>query len=88
MLKGDNTTYFTDVFGFIDNAISYGSNALSTDQERINMLVDLFTFVMDSRALGAEDRIIGCKLGESMLLHLRGCVDEVCISRVAACHSH
>lgn len=76
-LKGEHETYFPDVYGFIDNAISYGAASLSTDHERKNLLIDLFTHVMDSRKLGAEDRVMGCKMAEGMLLHLRGYIDEV-----------
>lgn len=44
------------------------------------MLIDMFDTAMTSPSLGADDRVAACKLGEAMLLYLRGNIDEVCLS--------
>lgn len=51
-----------------------------TDYRRY--VLEIFDMCMTSRALGAEDRVIACKLAEALLLRLHGQVDEVCRDRV------
>lgn len=41
------------------------------------MLVDIYTTAMTSEQLGENDQVNGCKLAESLLLNLRGNLDEV-----------
>lgn len=65
------------MFGFLDNCVNYGADVLSTNTEYRRCILEIFDMCMTSRALGAEDRVIGCKLAEAMLLRLRGQVDEV-----------
>lgn len=65
------------MYGFIDNCVNYGADIIATNTEYRKCFVDLFETVMTSRALGAEDRVIACKLAEALLLRLRGQIDEV-----------
>lgn len=76
-LKNDAGDYLHETFGFIDNCINYGVDILSTNTEYRRAIIELFDTCMTSRALGAEDRVIACKLAEALLLRLRGQVDEV-----------
>lgn len=63
--------------GFLDNCVAYGGAVLSANPDYRKMLLDFYNTVMTSRSLGAEDRCVGCKLAEAMLLNLRGDIDEV-----------
>ncbi|CEQ41895.1 SPOSA6832_03660, partial [Sporobolomyces salmonicolor] len=76
-LKGDVQDYLHEMYGFIDNCINYGADVLSTNTDYRRSFVEIFDMVMTSRALGAEDRVIACKLAEALLLRLRGQIDEV-----------
>ncbi|GAA6059439.1 hypothetical protein JCM10212_005378 [Sporobolomyces blumeae] len=68
--------YLNEMYGFIDNCINYGADVVAANTEYRKSLVDIFDMVMTSRQLGAEDRVIACKLAEALLLRLRGQVDE------------
>lgn len=65
------------MFGFLDNCVNYGADVLSTSTDYRRCVLEIFDLCMTSRALGAEDRVIACKLAEALLLRLRGQVDEV-----------
>ena len=41
------------------------------------MLLDIFETTMQSAALGAADRVTAFRLGESILLNMRGRADKV-----------
>jgi hypothetical protein len=41
-------------------------------------MVDIYTTSITNDQLGENDRVNGCKLAESILLNLRGAVDDVC----------
>lgn len=66
-----------EMFGFLDNCVNYGADVLSTNTEYRRCVIEVFEMCMTSRMLGAEDRVIACKLAEALLLRLRGQVDEV-----------
>jgi hypothetical protein len=61
----------------LDNFISYGKEVFAQKPEYRQMVIDIYTTAMTSPQLGENDRVDGCKLGESIFLHLRGQVDEV-----------
>jgi hypothetical protein len=65
------------MFNVLDNFVSFGGEMFAINDNYRKMLVDIYETVMMSTLLGAEDRCSGCKLGESMLLSLRGNIDEV-----------
>jgi hypothetical protein len=65
------------MFGCLDNFITFGAETLAVKGEYRGMILDMFSTVMTSRQMGAEDRVIACKLGEGLLLNLRGQIDEV-----------
>ncbi|GAA5946962.1 hypothetical protein JCM3765_002093 [Sporobolomyces pararoseus] len=74
--KSGTVDHLHEMYGFIDNCVNYGADVISTNTEYRKCFVDLFETVMTSRALGAEDRVIACKLAEALLLRLRGQIDE------------
>lgn len=65
------------MYGCIDNFIAFGGSGFVANPEYRRMLIDMYDTVMSSTELGAEDRNTACKLGEALLLNLRGHIDEV-----------
>ena len=61
----------------LDNFISYGADTIKQHTNYKQMLLDIYVTAITSDHLGENDRINGCKLAESMLLNLRGCIDDV-----------
>lgn len=61
----------------LDNFVSYGSDVIKSRPDYKKMLVDIYTTSITNDQLGENDRVNGSKLAESVLLNLRGSVDEV-----------
>lgn len=61
----------------LDNFLSYGSDVFKSRADYRNMIVDIYTTVLTSDNLGENDFINGSKLADSILLNLRGHVDDV-----------
>jgi hypothetical protein len=61
----------------LDNFVSYGSNVVETRPDYQGMLLDVYQTSITSQQLSENDRVNGCKLAESILLNLRGSVDDV-----------
>ncbi len=62
----------------LDNFVSFGSDVIRSRADYKQMLVDIYTTSITNEHLGENDRVNGCKLAESVLLNLRGSVDDVC----------
>lgn len=62
----------------LDNFVSYGSDVIKNRPDYKQMLLDIYTTSITNNQLGENDRVNGCKLAESILLNLRGHVDDVC----------
>lgn len=63
----------------LDNFLSYGADVFKTRQDYKNMVLDVYTKCLNSSQLGESDFINGCKLADSIMLNLRGHVDDVCL---------
>ena len=63
----------------LDNFVSFGTDAFRNRADYRQMVLDIYTTSMSSDQLGENDRVNGCKLAESMLLNLRGHIDDVCV---------
>ena len=63
----------------LDNFVSFGTDAFKSRADYRQMVLDIYTTCMTSDQLGENDRVNGCKLAESILLNLRGHVDDVCV---------
>lgn len=61
----------------LDNFVSYGTDAFKSRPDYRDMVLDIFSTTMSSDQLGENDRVNGCKLAESILLNLRGHIDDV-----------
>ncbi|GJN87375.1 hypothetical protein Rhopal_000324-T1 [Rhodotorula paludigena] len=87
VIKSDAPDYMHECFGFLDNCVNYGAEFLSTMTDYRRYVLEIFDMCMTSRALGAEDRVIACKLAEALLLRLHGQVDEAIPPVVERCMS-
>lgn len=61
----------------LDNFVSFGTDVFKARPDYRQMLLDIYTTAVTSEHLGENDAVNGCKLAESMLLNLRGHVDDV-----------
>jgi importin-7 len=61
----------------LDNFISYGKDVFIQRPDYRAMAVDIYTTSMGSEHLGENDRVNGSKIAESLLLNLRGHIDDV-----------
>lgn len=61
----------------LDNFISFGTDVFKSRPDYIQMTVDMYTRCITSEQLGENDRVNGSKLIESLLLNLRGSIDDV-----------
>ena len=61
----------------LDNFISYGSDIIQQRADYKMMILDIYQTAIKSDQLGEIDRVNACKLIESLLLNLRGHVDDV-----------
>ncbi|KAF7298645.1 Importin N-terminal domain-containing protein [Mycena indigotica] len=75
LFKSDAVDFLQEMLPSLDNFVSYGSDVIKARPEYQSMLVDIFTTSM-SPGQPPENRLNGCKLAESILLNLRGSVDN------------
>lgn len=61
----------------IDNYISFGKDTFVQRPDYRAMAVDIYKTAMSSVHLGDSDRVNGTKVAESLLLNLRGYLDDV-----------
>ncbi|KAJ7105062.1 armadillo-type protein [Mycena crocata] len=76
LFKSDAVDFLEEMLPSLDNFVSYGSDVIKTRPEYQRMLLDIYTTSLTSEQLGENDRVNGCKLAESILLNLRGSVDD------------
>lgn len=69
---------YTEMLPSLDNFLSYGSDVIKSHVDYKQMMVDIYTTSITNDQLGENDRVNGSKLAESILLNLRGAVDDVC----------
>ena len=69
--------YEIEMIPTLDNFLSYGPDVFKSRADYKNMIVDIYTTVLNSDSLGENDFINGSKLADSILLNLRGHVDDV-----------
>ncbi|KAJ7133547.1 armadillo-type protein [Mycena epipterygia] len=76
LFKSDAVDFLEEMLPSLDNFVSYGSDVIKAHPEYQRMLLDIYTTSITSEQLGENDRVNGCKLAESILLNLRGSVDD------------
>lgn len=60
----------------LDNYISYGSEMMVQNQPYLAAVVGMVEDIFRDEKVGGVDRICGCKLAETVMLNLRGYVDQ------------
>ena len=60
----------------LDNYISYGPQTMVTTPSYIEAVIGMVQDIFQDEKVGGMDRICGCKLAESIMLNLRGHVDQ------------
>lgn len=71
-------SFFIEMLPSLDNFIDFGKNVFANRPDYRSMIVDFYTIALTNTSLsGDQDRVNGCTLGEAILLHLRGQVDNV-----------
>ncbi|KAK0487807.1 armadillo-type protein [Armillaria novae-zelandiae] len=76
LFKSDAVDYLEEMLPSLDNFVSFGSDVIRSRADYKQMLVDIYTTSITNEHLGENDRVNGCKLAESVLLNLRGSVDD------------
>lgn len=67
----------TEMLPSLDNFVSFGGETIKARADYRQMLLDIYSTAMTNDQLGENDRVNGSKLAESMLLNLRGSLDDV-----------
>lgn len=70
-------SFYLEMLPSLDNFVSFGSDMIKSRADYRQMLLDIYTTSIVNQQLGENDRINGSKLAESMLLNLRGSLDDV-----------
>lgn len=60
----------------LDNYVTYGTEVLTQNPNYIEALVIMVEDIFTDEKVGGMDRICGCKLAESVMLTLRGHIDQ------------
>ena len=68
--------WITEMLPSLDNFVSFGTEVFKTRPDYKRMVLDIYTTSITSEHLGENDRVNGCKLAESLLLNLRGHMDD------------
>jgi len=74
--KSDAVDFLEEMLPFLDNIISYGTDAFKSQAVYRQMILDIYLVSVKHEHLGENDAVNGCKLIEAFLLNLRGHADE------------
>ncbi|KAK7054442.1 Nonsense-mediated mRNA decay protein 5 [Paramarasmius palmivorus] len=77
LFKSDAVDFLEEMLAPLDNFVSYGHEVIKNRPDYKQMLVDIYQTSLTNKQLGENDGVNGCKLAESVLLNLRGHVDDV-----------
>ncbi|KAF9481128.1 ARM repeat-containing protein [Pholiota conissans] len=76
LFKHEAVDFLEEMLPSLDNFLSYGSDVIKTRPDYKKMFVDIYTNSITNEQLGENDRVNGSKLAESILLNLRGAIDD------------
>ncbi|KAF9046357.1 armadillo-type protein [Panaeolus papilionaceus] len=76
LFKHEAVDFLEEMLPSLDNFVSYGGDVIKSHHDYKQMLVDIYTTSMTNEHLGENDMVNGSKLAESILLNLRGAVDD------------
>ncbi|KAI8978716.1 ARM repeat-containing protein [Trametes punicea] len=76
LFKSDAVDFLDEMLPSLDNFVSFGTETFRVRPDYRQMVLDIYQTAINSDHLGENDAVNGCKLAESMLLNLRGCIDD------------
>ncbi|KAI0372335.1 ARM repeat-containing protein [Pilatotrama ljubarskyi] len=76
LFKSDAVDFLDEMLPSLDNFVSFGTDVFKARPDYRQMVLDIYQTSIASDHLGENDAVNGCKLAESMLLNLRGCIDD------------
>ncbi|KAL1955255.1 hypothetical protein VTO42DRAFT_8853 [Malbranchea cinnamomea] len=74
--KSGAQLYLEDMLPALENYVNYGSAMLIQNPEYLAAIASMVEDIFTSQQSGGVDRICGCKLAETLMLNLRGHVDQ------------
>ncbi|KAL1981861.1 hypothetical protein VTN96DRAFT_2048 [Rasamsonia emersonii] len=74
--KSGAELYLEDMLPALDNYVSYGTDMLIQNPAYLRAIVGMVEDIFHDEKVGGVDRICGCKLAETVMLNLRGYVDQ------------
>ncbi|KAL4807189.1 armadillo-type protein [Aspergillus unguis] len=74
--KAGAELYLEDMLPALDNYVAYGSQTLVQNPAYLAAIVGMVQDIFSDEKVGGVDRICGCKLAETVMLNLRGYVDQ------------
>ncbi|EIW81171.1 ARM repeat-containing protein [Coniophora puteana RWD-64-598 SS2] len=88
LFKGEAVDFLDEMLPSLDNFVSYGGDMFKARADYRQKAVDIYCTSLKSDALGENDRVNGCKLAESLLLNLRGHMDDLLSDIVSTALDH
>ncbi|KAL2872424.1 armadillo-type protein [Aspergillus lucknowensis] len=74
--KAGAELYLEDMLPALDNYVAYGSQMMVQNPAYLAAVVGMVEDIFNDEKVGGVDRICGCKLAETVMLNLRGYVDQ------------
>ncbi|KAH9980072.1 ARM repeat-containing protein [Lactifluus volemus] len=88
LFRTDAIDFLDEMLPSLDNFVSFGTDIFRGRPDYRQKALDIYTTALASDHLGENDRVNGCKLAESLLLNLRGHVDDHLELIVATAFKH
>lgn len=74
--KSGAELYLEDMLPALENFVTFGWKTLLENRNYLDAVVDMIRSIFKNDKVGGVDRICGCKLAESLMLNLRGGIDN------------
>jgi hypothetical protein len=74
--KAGAELYLEDMLPALDNYVAYGSQTMVQNPSYLAAVVSMVEDIFRDEKVGGVDRICGCKLAETVMLNLRGYIDQ------------
>jgi hypothetical protein len=88
LFRSDAIDFLDEMLPSLDNFVSYGTDIFRARPDYRQKALDIYITALSSDHLGENDRVNGCKLAESLLLNLRGHIDDQLQHIIATAFGH
>ncbi|KAF9493565.1 ARM repeat-containing protein [Pleurotus eryngii] len=88
LFKAEAVDFLDEMLPSLDNFVSFGVDMFKSRPDYRQMVLDIYATAMTSPQLGENDRVNGSKLAESILLNLRGTIDDALQPIIVAALDH